>query len=147
MYKLNRLVRKPTICIGENKDAEADQRLCVRYTDSTLPLLFKYEIFQASSLILLLHRPVCVGPVRKPHCWFSHETAIIFSGALKTSGSIIVWPAYPSKSYYATIRVGNTQSCGRTTTCTMTFTVTFTNFVSCYLYIKMFWLIFCYPLA
>ena len=39
---------KPTICIGENKGAdqlrsncEADQRLCFRYTDSTLPLLFK----------------------------------------------------------------------------------------------------------
>ena len=37
---------KPTICIGENKGAdqlrgnrEADQRLCFRYTDSTIPLL------------------------------------------------------------------------------------------------------------
>ena len=44
-------MRKPTICIGENKDAdqlrgnrEADQRLCFLYTDSTLPLLLKYEI-------------------------------------------------------------------------------------------------------
>ena len=42
---------KPTFCIGENKDAdqlrghrEADQRLCFRYTDSTLPLLLKSEI-------------------------------------------------------------------------------------------------------
>ena len=38
---MSRLVRKPTICIGENKDAdrlrgnrEADQRLCFRYTDT-----------------------------------------------------------------------------------------------------------------
>ena len=44
-------MRKPTICIGENKDAdqlrgdrEADQRLCFRYTDCTLPLLLKSEI-------------------------------------------------------------------------------------------------------
>ena len=22
-----------------------------------------------------MYRPVYVGPVRKPHCWFSHETA------------------------------------------------------------------------
>ena len=36
-------VRKPTICMGENKDAdqlrgnrEADQRLCFRYLDSTI---------------------------------------------------------------------------------------------------------------
>ena len=43
-------MRKPTICIGENKDAdqlrgdrEADQRLCFRYKDSTLPLLLKSE--------------------------------------------------------------------------------------------------------
>ena len=42
---------KPTICIGENKDAdqlrgnrEADQRLCFRYSDSTIPLLLKTEI-------------------------------------------------------------------------------------------------------
>ena len=31
--------------------------------------------FQASSYLLCLYRPVCVGPVRKPHCWFSHEEA------------------------------------------------------------------------
>ena len=24
---------------------------------------------------LCLYRPVCVGPVGKPHCWFSHEAA------------------------------------------------------------------------
>ena len=42
---------KPTICIGENKDAdqlrgnsEADQRLWFRYSDSTIPLLLKSEI-------------------------------------------------------------------------------------------------------
>ena len=59
---------KPTICIGENKDAdqlrgnrEADQRLCFRYSDSTIHLLLK-----SSSSFLCLYRPVCVGPVRKP---------------------------------------------------------------------------------
>ena len=45
------VVRKPAFCICENKDAdqlrgnrEADQRLCFRYIDSTIPLLPKYEI-------------------------------------------------------------------------------------------------------
>ena len=45
---LSRVVRKPALCICENKDAdqlhgnrEADQRLCFRYTDSTIPLLLK----------------------------------------------------------------------------------------------------------
>ena len=48
---LSHLMGKPTICIGENKGAdqlrsncEADQRLCFRYTDSTIPLLLKSEI-------------------------------------------------------------------------------------------------------
>ena len=35
--------------------------------------------FQASSSFLCLYRPVCVGPVRKPHCWFSHEVAHLLS--------------------------------------------------------------------
>ena len=44
-------MRKPDFCICENKDAdqlrgnrEADQRLCFRYLDSTIPLLSKFEI-------------------------------------------------------------------------------------------------------
>ena len=44
-------MRNPAFCIFENKDAdqlrgnrEADQRLCFRYTDSTIPLLHKSEI-------------------------------------------------------------------------------------------------------
>ena len=42
------VMRKPAFCICENKDAdqlpEADQRLCFRYIDSTIPLLPLYEI-------------------------------------------------------------------------------------------------------
>ena len=45
------VVRKPAFCICENKDAdqlrgnrEADQCLCFRYIDSTIPLLSKSEI-------------------------------------------------------------------------------------------------------
>ena len=44
--KMSRLVGKPTMCIGENKDAdqlrgnrEADQHLCFRHMDSTIPFL------------------------------------------------------------------------------------------------------------
>ena len=51
----------PTICIGENKGAdqlrgnrEADQRLCFRYSESTIPiLLILTPKSQASSLLLL----------------------------------------------------------------------------------------------
>ena len=48
---MSRVMRKPAFCICENKDAdqlrgnrEADQRLCFRYSDSTIPLLPKSEI-------------------------------------------------------------------------------------------------------
>ena len=50
-YDMSRDVRKPVFCICENKDAdqlrgnrEADQRLCFRHLDSTIPLLSKFEI-------------------------------------------------------------------------------------------------------
>ena len=50
-YYLSRFVGKSTICIGENKGAdqlrgnrEADQRLCFRYSDSTIPLLLNSKI-------------------------------------------------------------------------------------------------------
>ena len=45
------VMREPTICICKNKDAdqlrgnrEADQHLCFRYLDSTIPLLAKSKI-------------------------------------------------------------------------------------------------------
>ena len=44
-------MRKPMFCICENKgadqlhrDCEADQRLCFRYIDSTIPLLSKLKV-------------------------------------------------------------------------------------------------------
>ena len=50
-YMSRRLMGKPTICVGENKDAdqlrgnrEADQRLCCRYLDSTIPPLLNSKI-------------------------------------------------------------------------------------------------------
>ena len=49
--QMSLVMRKPAFCICENKDAdqlrgnrEADQRLCFRYTDSTIPLLPKSEV-------------------------------------------------------------------------------------------------------
>ena len=48
---MSRIVRKREFGLCENKGAdqlrgnrEADQRLCFRYTDSTLPFLLKSEI-------------------------------------------------------------------------------------------------------
>ena len=73
---------KPTICIGENKGAdqlrgnrEADHAF-VFATRIVQFLFYLNPKFQASSPFLTcLNSSVCVGPVRKPHCWFSHKTA------------------------------------------------------------------------
>ena len=55
------VMRKPLFCIYENKDTdqlrgnrEADQRLCFRYTNSTIPLLPKsgISILQPSSVVV-----------------------------------------------------------------------------------------------
>ena len=65
-------MRKPAFCICENKDAdqlrgnrEADQRLCFRYMDSTIPLLPESEIssFYPSSVT-----------VQTGLCWTWSET-------------------------------------------------------------------------
>ena len=57
---------KPTICIGEDKDAdqlrgnrEADQRLCFRYSDSTIPLLLKSEISRFYLFSVLVQGGLC----------------------------------------------------------------------------------------
>ena len=77
---MSRVIRKPAFCICENKDA--DQRLGFRYKDAilvlTIPLLAKYE-FLASSHLLWLYSPVCVGPRQKPgRPIFSHRDASYF---------------------------------------------------------------------
>ena len=64
---MSRHMRKPTICIDENKRAdqfrgnrEADQRLCFRHSDSTLPLLLlKYEISSFYAFSVLVQVGLC----------------------------------------------------------------------------------------
>ena len=54
--------------------------------------------FQASSSFLCLYRPVCVGPVRKPHCWFSHEVAHLLQN--RASGYFEGTETYFSKNKF-----------------------------------------------
>ena len=71
-------MRKPTICICENKDADqlrgnrkADQRLCFRYLDSTIPLLPKYKISSLPSSPVAIQPGLC-------QTW-SESTLLVFS--------------------------------------------------------------------
>ena len=59
-------MRKPAFCICENKDAdqfhgnrEADQRLCFRYMDSTIPLLPNSEISSLSPSSVAVQPGLC----------------------------------------------------------------------------------------
>ena len=82
-YYMSLVMRKPAFCICENKDAdqlrgnlEADQRLCFRYTNITIPLLPTSKI--SSLLLSFLYSPVCVGSGRKPRrLVFSQQGSII----------------------------------------------------------------------
>ena len=63
---MRRVLRKPAFCKCENKDAdqlrgnhEADQRLCFRYIDSTIPLLSKSEISSLYSSSVAVQPGLC----------------------------------------------------------------------------------------
>ena len=94
---MSRDMRKQTFCICENKDAdqlrgnrEADQRLCFRYSNCTIPLLYFLNTkFQASSHLVWLYSLVCVGPGGKPR-------RLVFS----CRGSFDIKEQCPLKSQY-----------------------------------------------
>ena len=79
MKHLSHLLRKPTICICENKGADQlrkTKKLISSFVFATRIVQFLYLLnpkFPVSSHLLCLYSPVCVGPVQKAHCWFSHE--------------------------------------------------------------------------
>ena len=72
---------KPTICLGEKRGADQLRSNCKAdhaFVFATRIVQFLFYLnpkFQDSSMILCLYRSVCVGPGRKPHCWFSHKAA------------------------------------------------------------------------
>ena len=66
--------------------------------------------FQASSSFLCLYKPVCVGPVWKPHCWFSHKAAhVIINTNLDFSlllfNAPVISYSHVGTSYVFTIRL------------------------------------------
>ena len=85
---------KPTICIGENigadhREADLSDSAFVFATRIVQILLYLTPKFLSSNQLLCLYRLVCVGPVRKPHCWFSHEAAQLFGYMFIISSPII----------------------------------------------------------
>ena len=84
--------KKTKHCICNTKDANklcsnctADQHPC--FLLKILQLLFninpKFQGKTSSETTL----QVCVGPVRKPHCWFSHNTAQVINNQVVPASS------------------------------------------------------------
>ena len=77
-------MRKPAFCICENKDAdqlrgnrEADQPLCFRYMDSTIPLLSKSEVVSIWSSSVVLQPGLCWTRSETQKTGF-HTTRLIY---------------------------------------------------------------------
>ena len=74
---MSRDVSKPVFRICENKDAdqlrgnrEADQRLCFRYTDSTIPLLPNCEISSLQPSLVAVRPGLCRTWLETPKTGF-----------------------------------------------------------------------------
>ena len=70
-------MRKPAFCICENKDAdqlqgdcEADQLLCFRYTDSTIPLFSKSETLTLKPFSVAVQPGLCPACSETPNTGF-----------------------------------------------------------------------------
>ena len=87
-----RLMRKPTICICENEDVDqltAKHISAFVFATRILRFLF-FPKFQASSYHLCMYSSVCIRPVQKPHCWFSHDAVQIVQIWYKRLGLFLI---------------------------------------------------------
>ena len=78
-------MRKPAFCTCENKDTdqlrgnrEADQCLCFRHTDCTIPLPPNSEISSLLAIFCGCTARFLSDLVRKPEDWFSHNEAQLY---------------------------------------------------------------------
>ena len=85
---MSRVVENKAFCICENKVAdqlrgnhEADQRLCFRYTDCTIPLLFKIQDFKPLAILCGCRAWFVWDLVGNPEDRFSHNEAHTLTGA------------------------------------------------------------------
>ena len=93
---------KPTIYIGENKDAdqlrgnrEADQRLCFRYSDSTIPLLLKSKISSFYLFSVLVQAGLCRTCSETTLLVFPRGGSHVFRKAVKCRNHVMIIGTYP----------------------------------------------------
>ena len=105
------VTRKPVFCICENKDAdqlrgnrEADQRLCFRYTDSTIPLLSKSEISSLQPSCVAVQPGLCRTWSKTPKTGFLTTRLILklllsVSARINKNYSQIIYNSHKSSIY------------------------------------------------
>ena len=104
-YKhMSLIMRKPAFCLCENKDAdqlrgnrEADQRLCFRYTDSTIPLLPKSEISSLYPSSVAIQPGLCRPCSETPKTGFLRTRLIFLKATSKHSGNGLICPRIYSR--------------------------------------------------
>ena len=92
---MSRVVRKPALCICENKDAdqlrgnhEADQHLCFRFIDSTIPLLPKSKISSLYLFLMAVQPGLCGTRSKNQKTAFLTTIRLIFKSWLHHDGGI-----------------------------------------------------------
>ena len=93
---ISRVMRKQTFCICKKTKGQISftvtAKLISEFAFATRIVQFLYFLnpkFSASSPLLCLYSWVCVGPVRKPHCWFSHATEGSYTFGLSMIGDTV----------------------------------------------------------
>ena len=107
---LSHVMRKPAFCMCQNKGADqlrstgaADQHLCFRYKDSTIPLLSKPEMSSLYPSSMVVQPDLCWTRLQPEdrfsydiaHFMFVVQTSCIFSWYLKLNASFIVTHSGP----------------------------------------------------
>ena len=106
-------MRKPAFCICENKDADqlrgnrkADQRLCFRYTDSTIHLLSKYKISSLQPSSVAVQPGLCGTWSETPKTGFLTTRLICISLRIdclvETRNYSMLVPAFVASSFGVT---------------------------------------------
>ena len=102
---------KPTICIGENKGAdhqlrgnrEADQRLCFRYSYSTIPPLLNSKISSFWPASVAVQAGLCQTCSETTLLVFPRGGSIIVLTSLQMSFQYLTWFWNYSKSSIASV--------------------------------------------
>ena len=84
----------------QKRRSASDQRICFRCTDTVVQFLY-YLNPKFTAHLLCLYSSICVGPVRKPHCLFSHEVDNIYEPVRDKTNNLGIRPGPTQTDLYS----------------------------------------------